>query len=111
MLKVDAANKIFGRLASEIAVLLRGKNKSDFESRIMPKEKITVENINQILFSGKKLSQKKYFRYSGYHGGLKTLSLKNEFDKNPEKVFKKAVYDMLPKNKTRDKIIKNLVVN
>lgn len=110
MLKVDATNRIFGRLASEIAILLRGKNKTDFESRITPKEKIFIENIGQVLFSGKKLLQKKYFRYSGYHGGLKTLSLKNEFGKNPAKVFKKAVYDMLPKNKTRDKIIKNLII-
>lgn len=110
MLKIDATNKIFGRLASEIAILLRGKNKPSFEPRITPKEKVVVENISRIVFSGKKLEQKKYHRYSGYPGGLKTRHLEIEFAKTPTKVFRKTVYDMLPKNKTRDKIIKNLII-
>ena len=108
--RIDAANKIFGRLATEIAVLLRGKNKPDFEPNLLPKNKVIVENIGKISFSGKKLDQKKYFHYSGYHGGLRTSYLSKEVVKNPGKIFKKTVYDMLPKNKTRDKIIKNLIV-
>jgi len=110
MIRIDATNKVFGRLASEIALLLRGKNKPSFQPNITPQEKIIVENIEKIVFTGKKLEQKEYFRYSGYHGGLKTRFLNKEFAKNPGVVFKKTVYDMLPKNKTRDKIIKNLTV-
>jgi len=111
MQKLDATNKIFGRLATEVAVLLRGKNKADFESNIAPEEKIVIENIKQLSFSGKKEAQKKYFHYSGFPGGMKTRKLGEEFSKNPAKVFKSAVYRMLPKNKMRSKIIKNLIVN
>jgi len=108
--EIDAANQIFGRLASKIALILRGKNKADFDPARMPKEKITVLNIGKLHFSGKKMSQKKYYRYSGYPGGLKTRSLETEWVNNPGKVFKKTVYDMLPKNKLREQIIKNLTI-
>jgi len=110
MTRIDATNKVFGRLASEVAFLLRGKNKASFEPNITPQEKIVIENVEKIVFTGKKLEQKKYFHYSGYHGGLRTKFLDKEFASNPGKVFKATVYDMLPKNKTRDKIIKNLTV-
>ncbi len=110
MHKIDATNKVFGRLATEVALLLRGKNKAEFEPNLPPKIKIIVENINNISFSGKKLEQKKYFHYSGYPGGMRTRHLGKELEKNPGKIFKKTVYGMLPKNKTRDEIIKNLIV-
>lgn len=110
MTKIDATNQIFGRLASQVALILRGKTKADFDPAKMPKEKVTVFNINQLSFSGKKMSQKKYHRYSGYPGGLRTRSLETEWMKNPGKIFKKTVYDMLPKNKSRDRMIINLTV-
>lgn len=109
-MKIDATNRIFGRLATEVVLFLRGKNKPSFEQYLTPKETVIVENIGRIAFSGKKLKQKEYHHYSGYPGGLKTRYLEKEFAKNPAKIFKAAVYDMLPKNKTRDKIIKNLIV-
>jgi len=108
--QIDAANQIFGRLASKIALILRGKNKADFDPAKMPKEKITVLNIEKLRFSGKKMAQKEYHHYSGYPGGLRTRSLETEWVKNPGKIFKKTVYDMLPKNRLRDQIIKNLTV-
>ncbi|MBI2057961.1 MAG: 50S ribosomal protein L13 [Candidatus Yanofskybacteria bacterium] len=108
--KIDATNRIFGRLATEVAGFLRGKNKADFESNITSNEKVIIENIKNMSFSGKKLEQKKYFHYSGYPGGMKTRYLGEEFSKNPAKVFKSAVYRMLPKNKTRSIIIKNLII-
>lgn len=110
MIHLDAANQIFGRLASKTALLLRGKTKAAFNPAQMPKELVTVFNIKKLLFSGKKMTQKVYHRYSGYPGGIRTRSLKEEWLKNPEKIFKTTVYHMLPKNKSRDQIIKNLVV-
>lgn len=106
--EISARQKIFGRLASEVAVLLRGKNKPEFYPHLQPQEKVTVSDLKQIIFSGQKLAQKKYYHYSGYPGGLKTRFFKEEFKKNPAKVFRQAVYRMLPKNKQRDQIIKNL---
>lgn len=91
-------------------MLLRGKNKPNFEPNLLPKNEVIVENISNVSLSGKKLEQKKYFHYSGYPGGLKTRYLGKELTKNPGKIFKKTVYDMLPKNKMRDEIIKNLTV-
>lgn len=108
--KIDASGKIFGRLASQVAFLLRGKYKADFEPHLLPQEKVIVTEVKNLRFTGKKMEQKKYFHYSGYPGGLKTRYLDKEFAKNPGRVFKMAVYRMLPKNKTRDKIIKNLIV-
>ena len=108
--EIDATNQIFGRLASQIALLLRGKTKASFDPAQMPKEKVLVLNIEKLRFTGKKMEQKQYHRYSGYPGGLKTRSLETEWVKNPGRIFKKTVYDMLPKNRLRDQIIKNLAI-
>lgn len=110
MTKIDAANKIFGRLASQVALALRGKNKANFAPNILANEKVIVSNIKKISFTGKKLGQKTYYHYSGYPGGIKARILKDELAKNPAKVFKSAVYRMLPKNRSRSKIIKNLTI-
>ena len=108
--EIDADNQIFGRLASKVASVLRGKTKADFDPAKMPKEKVTVFNIKKLRFSGKKMSQKEYYHYSGYPGGLRTRFLEEEWVKNPDKIFKMTVYSMLPKNRLRDRIIKNLIV-
>lgn len=108
--QVDATKKVFGRLASEVAVLLRGKNKADFQPHLLPKNKVIVSGLDKLVFTGKKMEQKKYYHYSGYPGGMKTRFLDKEWDKDPKKVFRMAVYRMLPKNRTRDKIIRNLII-
>lgn len=108
--EIDASNQIFGRLASQVALLLRGKTRADFDPAKMSQEQVTVLNIKKLIFSGKKMVQKMYHHYSGYPGGIRTRSLKEEWLRNPEKIFKMTVYQMLPKNKLRDKIIKNLIV-
>ena len=105
---IDATNKILGRLATEIAVLLRGKNKPDFAPNKDIGDFIFVKNIEKIKVSGKKYDDKMYYRHSGYLGSLKETPYKKIFEKNPEEVLKKAVYGMLPKNKLRDKQIKRL---
>ncbi len=106
--KIDAANKKLGRLASEIAFLLRGKNQPDFAPHKFPNNKVIVFNTKNIVISGKKYENKKYFRYSGYPGGIKFKTFKELFENDPNDPLRRAVYGMLPKNKLRDKMIKNL---
>jgi len=105
---IDASGKVLGRLAAEIAVLLRGKNKPDFSPHIDAGDTVVVINTSKIKITGKKAEQKKYYRHSGYVGGIKEISYKEFFKKNPNQVLKRAVYGMLPKNKLRAKMIKRL---
>src|SRR4030042_754989 len=106
--KIDASGKILGRLSTEIANLLRGKNQADFLPYRLSNNRVIVFNNAKIIFTGKKFEAKEYIRHSGYLGGIKYAKLKDVFKKNPNEPIKKAVYRMLPKNKLRDKIIKNL---
>jgi len=108
--KIDAAGKVLGRLATEVAVLLRGKNTASWLPYITPQNQVIVFNVEKLKFTGKKLKQKMYYRHSGYPGGLKEESLEKLFARDAREVLKLAVYGMLPKNRTRDKIIKNLKI-
>ncbi len=105
---IDATGKILGRLASEVATLLRGKDKVGFKPHMDEGDVVIIENADKIKLSGDKLNSKKYFRHSGYPGGLKEKPLKKMMEERPEEVIKRAVYGMLPKNKLRDKTIKRL---
>jgi len=105
---IDASGKILGRLATEVVVVLRGKNQVDFLPYKLSSNKVVVFNTAKLLVTGKKSENKHYIRHSGYLGGIKSIKFKDAFEKNPNDVFKKAVYRMLPKNKLRDKLIKNL---
>ena len=105
---LDATNQSLGRLSSKIAVLLRGKNQSSYQPNITPNVEVSVKNLAKTKFTGKKFDNKEYYHYSGYHSGIKTRSLSELWAKKPGEVLRKMVYNMLPKNKTRDKIIKNL---
>lgn len=105
---IDASGKVLGRLASEIAILLRGKQKPDFVPYKDAGGFVIVKNIGKLKFTGKKMEQKKYYRHSGYLGELKEIPLKKLFKDKPEEVLKKAVYGMLPKNKLRPQMIKRL---
>jgi large subunit ribosomal protein L13 len=104
----DVKGKSLGRAASEIAVFLRGKMDPGFQPNRVPSLRLKIVNISKIKISGNKMEQKTYKRHSGYPGGLKTASLKKEFKKSPEKVLRKAVWNMLAKNKLRQQLIKNL---
>jgi large subunit ribosomal protein L13 len=97
-----------GRLASEIAILLRGKCKPDFVPYKDMGDIVIVKNVEKIRVTGKKMEQKKYFHHSGYLGGLKERSFKSLFKKDPAEILRKAVFGMLPNNKLRAKIIKRL---
>ena len=105
---LDAAGKILGRLAVEAVVFLRGKNKATFLPRLTPVNKVIIFNTDKIKVTGKKLKQKMYRRHTGYPGGLREESLEKLLERDSRKVVRRAVYGMLPRNRTRDKIIKNL---
>lgn len=106
--KIDATNKRLGRLATEIVTLLQGKNQVDFLPYKFSNNKVIVFNTAKMVVSGKKFEDKKYYRHSGYPGGIKVKTYKELFEKDSNEPLKKAVYGMLPKNKLRDKMIKNL---
>jgi large subunit ribosomal protein L13 len=105
---LDAAGKILGRLATQAVVLLRGKNKAGWLPNIEPKNTVKVFNTDAIKVTGKKIEQKLYIHHTGYPGGLKSEALGKKFERDSREVLREAVYGMLPKNKTRDKTIKNL---
>jgi len=105
---IDATGKVLGRLATEIAVLLRGKQKSDFVPYRDMGDFVIVQNVSKLKITGKKIEQKKYFRHSGFLGGVKEVPLKKIFKTNPGEVLRKAVFGMLPKNKLRAEQIKRL---
>lgn len=106
---IDAKNKKMGRLASEIAVLLMGKDKPGFRRNVVSSNTVTVENVDLLDIDPKKMDQKVYSSYSGYPGGLKQRSMVNVIEKKGHsEVLKNAVYGMLPSNKLRPLMMKNL---
>ena len=109
--ELDATNQSLGRFATKIAILLRGKNKPSYTPNKLPINEVVIKHLKNAKFTGNKFDQKKYYHYSGYHGGIKARSLSELWDKKPEEVLRKMVYRMLPVNRTRDKIIKNLRFN
>lgn len=106
---IDAEGKILGRLAAEVAFLLQGKNKPNYVPYFV-EDKVIVKNISKIKVTGNKAEAKKYYRHSGYLGGIKETPYKKLFDSSPIELFQKTVYGMLPKNKLRSKMIKNLKI-
>lgn len=108
---VDAAGIPLGRLATEVALLLRGKGRANFEFNVDGGDFVNVTNASKVKFTGKKFTQKKYFWHTFYPGGVKRPTIKQLFEKDPKKVIWKAVWGMLPKNRTRKKIIKRLKIS
>ena len=107
---IDAANKPLGRLAVEVAALLRGKQKQDFAPNKDSGDFVTVTNIKKVVFTGNKLNQKKYFIHTGFIGNDREQPMSEVFEKNPGKVLIRAVSGMMPKNKLRPVQIKRLKV-
>lgn len=105
---IDAKGKILGRLAVEVANLLRGKGKTDFVSNLIKGDEVVVFNTDKIAVTGNKMKNKIYYRHSGYPGGIKGINFEDSIKKDSRQVIRKAVYGMLPKNKLRNKIIRNL---
>lgn len=107
---IDAKNKNLGRLATFIALRLRGKHKPVFTSHIDTGDFIIVINADKIVVTGNKLEDKKYHRYSGYQGGLKTITLGKLLAKAPSRVLETAVKGMLPKGPLGRAVYKKLKV-
>jgi large subunit ribosomal protein L13 len=108
---IDATNQSLGRIATQVATALRGKHLPSYAPEKLANVEVVISNLKLAKFTGKKLEQKTYFHYSGYHSGIRARNLGEEWEKNPQEVFRQIVYRMLPKNKTRDKIIQNLKFN
>lgn len=108
---IDANGKSLGRLASEIAILLRGKREVNYFPHLDPVVNVKVNNIGKVLLTGKKISQKIYHYHTGYPGGLKTVKYVDLIKKDRDRALKIAVLRMLNKNRMRAKLIKRLVID
>ena len=109
-LLVDADGQALGRLASEVAKLLRGKHKPNFTPHVDCGDNVVVTNAAKISLSGKKWESKEYIRHTGYPGGQRSLSAKELLTKDPSRIVEKAVKRMLPKNKLGAELFRNLKV-
>ncbi|AVI50331.1 50S ribosomal protein L13 [Pukyongia salina] len=109
-LLVDADGQALGRLASEVAKLLRGKHKPNFTPHVDCGDNVIIINAEKINLSGNKWEQKTYIRHTGYPGGQRSLTASELFRKDPTRVVEKAVKGMLPKNKLGAELFRNLKV-
>lgn len=106
--QVDASGQSMGRVATRIANILRGKHKRSFTPHMDMGDFVVAINVDQLKFTGRKVDQKKYYSHSGYLGGLKTKTLKDEIVRNPEQVLRRAVFSMLDEIKFRKKLVSRL---
>jgi large subunit ribosomal protein L13 len=107
---VDAKDQVIGRLATQIAMVLRGKTKPIFTPHCDTGDFVVVVNAEQALLTGKKLDKKIYYRHSGYMGGIKAETARQTFQGKPEEVLRKAVWGMLPKNSLGRRLLKKLKI-
>ena len=107
---VNAEGKTLGRLASEIAQVLRGKHKPIYTPHLDCGDYVIVVNADKVQVTGRKLDQKMYYHHTGYPGGIKSISLRNQLQKHPERVLQAAVRGMLPKNRLGRRMLKKLKV-
>jgi len=107
---VDAADKTLGRFATQIADILRGKRKPQYTPHIDVGDFVVVINAEKIAVTGNKRADKRYYRHSGYPGGLKSRTLQEMLDRRPEEVIRKAVRGMLPRNRLARKQLTKLKV-
>ncbi len=107
---IDLKDAILGRAAGKIADVLRGKNKPIFSPHVDCGDHIIVINARHVALTGRKATDKKYYRHTGYPGGLRTRTFKQEIEKFPERVVEKAVRGMIPHNRLGRKVFKKLHV-
>lgn len=107
---IDVTDKKLGRICTQVATLLIGKNKPSYVPNQDFGDIVYIENADKLDIDLKKQEQKKYYRYSGYPGGLKTTDLTDLFKDNPGEVIKRCVFQMLPDNKLRKGRIKRLII-
>lgn len=107
---VDAENAVLGRLASEVAKIIRGKHKASYTPHVDCGDNVIVINADKIKLTGKKMSDKIYVRHTGYPGGQRFQTPRELLEKHPERVIEKAVKGMLPKNRLGRRLFTNLFV-
>lgn len=107
---VDATGKVLGRLATEIARILRGKHKPEYAPYIDTGDHVVVINAEKVKVTGKKSEQKKYYRHTGYPGGIRVIEYLELLQKHPERIIQKAVHGMLPHNTLGREMLKKLRV-
>lgn len=107
---IDASDEVLGRLASKIANVLTGKHKPSYTPGVQMGDGVIVLNAGKIRVTGKKLSDKMYHHHTGYPGGLKSISLRDQLQQHPDRVIRAAVWGMLPHNKRGRHILKMLKV-
>lgn len=107
---IDGKDKVLGRLASRIALILMGKNKPIYTPNVDTGDFVIVINAEKLVLTGNKLNDKKYVHHTGHPGGFKEISYKVLMEKNPEKALYLAVEKMLPKNKLRKQMLKKLKI-
>jgi len=107
---IDAENKVLGRIATKIAAILRGKHKPVFTPHMDTGDFVVVINAKKVHLTGRKLTNKIYYRHTGYPGGLKSMTAEEMLKKKPENIIKLAVQGMLPKNKLGRKQLTKLKV-
>ncbi len=107
---VDATDKTLGRMATEIAHILRGKNKPEYTPHIDVGDFVIVVNADKVKVTGRKLDQKHYYRYSGYPGGMKSVTLRRQLEIHPDRVINTAVKGMLPRGPLGRQMFRKLKV-
>lgn len=107
---IDAANKTLGRLATEISVILQGKDHASYQTYQLSQNTVRVKNIQALRVTGKKADQKIYYKFSGYPGGIKTKKLRDCLQLNPEKLLRQVVSGMLPSIKNKTKLLQRLII-
>jgi len=107
---IDAQGQTLGRLATQVATILRGKNKPSYTPHVDCGDYVVVVNAEKVHVTGQKMAQKTYYRHSGYPGGLKEVTLRDQLDKFPNRVVESAVRGMLPHNRLGRRMFKKLKV-
>lgn len=107
---IDVKNKRLGRVATQIAGILQGKHHADYEPRKSGADRVVIKNITKLAVSGRKVSQKVYYKHTGPLGHLKETKYADAFEKKPDWVLRHAVSLMLPKNKLRAKRMRRLII-
>lgn len=107
---VDAENQIAGRLATKVAMVLRGKHKPSYSPHVDCGDNVIIVNAEKVKFTGKKLDDKQYVRYTGYPGGQRFSTPRKLLDTNPTQVLRHAIKGMLPKNKLGSKLQTNVFI-
>ncbi|PIY96543.1 MAG: 50S ribosomal protein L13 [Candidatus Kerfeldbacteria bacterium CG_4_10_14_0_8_um_filter_42_10] len=106
--RFDAKGKTLGRISTEVSMALQGKLLPDYSPEKLSNVRVIIQNVAQVAVSGKKMSDKKYFRFTGYPGGIKSKSMEELFKKDPEQFFIRVVRNMLPNNRLRNRMIKKI---